>query len=137
MYGLMKGLLYFRPTSTAAEEIKFQEVKAGCVGLEKAIELSRMPEELPGHNALSEFKAELSPVLEEYFRSSAVNIGQSKVLLSLVRYLALRPRSYEDRLRRRGIELLDQIRARGSLRGRREALLADYALLETYIGGRP
>lgn len=137
MYGLVGGLIYFQPTSTAAEEIKFQEVKAGCAGLEKAVELSKISEEFPGHSALSEFKAKLNPILEDYFRSSTVDLGQSKVLLNLVEYLSQRPRSYEDRLRRRGIELMSQIRAQGPLLGRREALLADYGLLEMYIGGRP
>ena len=136
IYGLMKGLLYFRSTSSAPEEIKFQEVKAGCIGLERAVELSRISEELPGHTALSEFKSELNPVLEQYF-TSPVDIGESKLLLHLVDRLAQRPRSYEDRLRRTGIELMGRIRAQGFLRGRREALLADYTLLETYIGGRP
>ncbi|MDO8656917.1 MAG: hypothetical protein Q7K45_06795 [Nanoarchaeota archaeon] len=137
MYALMQGLLDFQPTSKSTEEIKFQEVKAGYNGLEKAVQLCRSSgvELVPGYIALSECKAEVDPRLQHYFTSQNKEMGQSILLHNLMNELAQRPKSYEDRLRRKGIELIESIYARGLLQGRREALLADYTLLETYMGG--
>lgn len=136
MYALMQGLLYFQPTSSSLEEIKFQEVKAGYGGLEKAVELCRRSdsESTRGYTALSECKAAVDPLLQKYFNSTSIDLGQSVLLHSLMEELAVRPKSYEDRLRRKGLELAGSIHAQGVLQGRREALLADYTLLETYMG---
>ena len=137
MYALMKGLLYFQPTSRSKEEVKFQEVKAGYSGLERAVEVCHASrgESDPGYTLLSEFKAIVDPVLHARFESSDINLGRSLLLQSLVQELAQRPKSYEDKLRRKGLELMEQIHTQGLVLGKREWLLADYALLEMYVGG--
>lgn len=139
-YVIVDGLIYFSSPSGSAEERTFQEVRAVYTGLEQAI--VHCSQDAPDESALAYtflcgLKARADPVLQRYFLSPTTEeVGGSKLLRSLVEDLSQRPQSYEDRLRRRSLTLMDAVRSRGIIDGRRNILLSDYALLQShFVGG--
>ena len=139
-YIILDGLIYFSSLSGSAEERTFQEVRAVYTGLELAI--AHCSQDAPDESALAYtflcgLIARADPLLQRYFSNPVTNVmGSSRLLSSLLEELFQRPQSYEDRLRRRSLTLMDAVRSRGIIDGRRNILLSDYALLQFhFVGG--
>ncbi len=135
-YAIISSLLSFSSSSGSTEERKFEEVKRVYAGLEHVVEQCAHPvtDSVVGYAVLSELKARVDPPLQHYFADPVTtNIGESRLLGSILDDLSKRPRTYEDKIRRKGLSLMEGVRSQGRMDGRRNILLADYGLLESYF----
>ncbi len=135
-YAIVHSLISFSSSSGSVEERKFEEVKRIYAGLEHVVEQCARPtiDSVVGYATLSELKARADPALQRYFSNPVTtSIGESRLLKGLMDDLSKRPLTYEDRIRRKGLNLMEGVRSQGRMDGRRNILLTDYRLLESYF----
>lgn len=140
-YGIMQALFSFQSTSGSVEERRFEEVKAIYSKLDSALIECRSNN---GYHVLSDILKEVSPRMDDLMLISTNgdlkelkerSTSTDASLLDIVSLpLVSSSRLYQDRLRRNGSSLYDDITLRGMIPGRKNSLIADYNSVKKYFG---
>lgn len=127
-YTVLEGLYDFNTNSNSAEEIKFEEMKNIYKYLDLTIDhlvekLKIFGQEDVGYDILCDKLKSVDPLLRDDVEKKREN-GRPELLTKIVETLP--ERGYQDKIRRRGLVLLDTVEQRGELRGNRDRLIGDY-----------
>ena len=126
-YCVIESLQGFSPTTGSKEELRFQEIKAVHAGLEQTIDqLAIYAQRIPDYSfaLMCDKIVATQPLFCSAQQGDADDENRRELLKAIL--ASLPDKGYEDRLRRRGLELVESVRSRGSFRGAHDILTADY-----------
>ncbi|MFH1682434.1 MAG: hypothetical protein ABIA37_01430 [Candidatus Woesearchaeota archaeon] len=133
-YSIFGSLLDFRTNSNSQEEIIFGQVKQIHSGLEVVVDYAKQKEY---YNKLCELKSKVDPWFrtESFPRESAQSRLMENIFSRLYTYYS---KSYEDRLKRDGVAIYNEVMRDGPLEGKKNILIHDYNLIDWFFvkGGK-
>ncbi|MFH1511691.1 MAG: hypothetical protein ABIF10_08430 [Candidatus Woesearchaeota archaeon] len=124
-YSVMHSLMNFATNTGSAEQAAFEEAKIVYKGLETSIAKCQQQS---AYSTLCEF---LYPVHEMMKEQSG---RQSRLYCAAREVVQEKRGSYEDTLRRLGLELQREILAKGKFQGTKNILTEDYKSLQKCFG---
>jgi len=126
-YSVVVGLENFASNSGSQEETNFEQVKAVYQKLEKIIKKSSENEV---YHIICDLK-EIDLKLEDYIGQEKHLEKKGELFQRTIEFFIRSKKNYEDQIRLNGLELIDKIRDRGKVIGKRNSLINDYDTIKS------
>jgi hypothetical protein len=130
-YAVIGSLIDFETNSRDQQEIQFEEIKSVYSGIENAIHTCR--KQTNSYEALCDLHLKVQPYMNDQIKNNDIPNTNSNLLTNIVNNLINRRGNYEDKLRRNGLAILEQVLERGPLRRKIDVLNRDHTTIKTYF----
>ncbi|MFC1741015.1 hypothetical protein ACFL3V_00575 [Nanoarchaeota archaeon] len=129
-YCIIESLHDFDTNTGSTEQVEFEEIKAVYNGLEQVIESSK---ENDGYTTLCELKMTADPWIIESLEPEAGYQRKSTLVQIAMNYLQSSGRDFQDKLRRKGKQIVSDVTSRGPVTGAKNSLSRDYNLVNMIL----
>ncbi len=131
---LLRGIEESPSRDQRPDELQVTEVKNIYVGLEAAVSaVGYRGSPTTAFDYLCELKSGVDPRLRELFESKEPEIKARSLLRPWLDRLSRQPKSYEDRIRRDSLALVEAVLERGQISGGRASIEDDWRLMDQYL----